>query len=464
MRGKNGSNRRISRRTILRGAGVAMSLPWLESMSAGAPSPAAEKLAEPPLRLACMFMPNGVRPDYWTPAGDGDDYEITPHLKPLERHRGEFLLIENLWNKNTVGRNGHWPKVPAWLSGGFVERTTGGDLDSGGTSVDQRIAREIGTQTPLPSFELGLDAPRTGIDTAGGGFPRALGSFLSWADPKTPVPKEIVPQLAYDRLFRAKKAPVVSGLDPKNPGLVESLQRDDTSLLDTVLEQARAIRRNSSRNDQARLDEYFESVRSVERRLEASMRPQKRWINEGKFPLDRPVAGTPETHIEHVRLMLDILLLSFWTDSTRVATFMFGDAQSAQDYSFLPGVKGNFHGLSHHRDIPSQREQYEKIINWHTEQLSWFFDKMRGLKEGERSLLDNSMILFGASLKDGNRHLEENLPILLAGRGKGAIRPGRRLRAPVKTPFCNLHLALMHIMGVKDESFGDSTGVLQGLS
>lgn len=456
--------RKFSRRTILRGLGAAVSTPWLESSLLGAPKAAADRLSEPPLRMACLFMPNGVNPDLWTPAGDGEDYTFTQHLKPLEPLKSEFLLLENLWNQHTVGRNGHWPKVPAWLSGGFVERTTGGDLDAGGTTLDQIVAQRIGHETPLPSLELGIDAPRTGVDTAGGGFPRALGSFLSWADPKTPVPKEIVPQLAFDRLFRTRRAPVVSGLDPKSPEMLGSLQRDETSVLDLVLDQAKSLRGRSSKADQTRLDEYFESVRSVERRLEASMKPQKRWINEGKFPLDRPVAGTPATHIEHVHLMLDILLLAFWTDSTRVATFMFGDAQSSQDYSFLDGVKGNFHGLSHHRDLIDTRTQYEKIINWHMEQLAYFLTKMRGLKEGDRSLLDNSMVLFGSSLKCGNRHIEENLPLILAGRGKGTLRPGRRVRADKKTPFCNLHLAMMHRMGVKEESFGDSTGLLTGLA
>ena len=451
-----------TRRNLLRGLGVAMATPWLESGVMGATG-GVERLAAPPLRMACLFMPNGVWPDHWTPAGDGEDYEITPHLKPLEGLRSEFMLLENLWNKNTVGRNGHWPKVPAWLSGGFVERTTGGDLDSGGTTVDQIVAQRIGHQTPLPSFEIGCDAPRTGIDTAGGGFPRALGSFLSWADPKTPVAKEIVPQLAFDRLFRNRRRPVVSGVNPQSPEMLDSLQRDDSSVLDVVLEQARSLRAKGSKGDQARLDEYFESVRSVERRLEASMKPQKRWINEGKFPLDRPVAGIPESHLEHVRLMMDILVLAFWTDTTRVATFMLGDAQSSHDYGFLPGVKGNFHGLSHHRDILETRAQYEAIINWHTTQLAYLLNKMKNLKEGEGSLLDHSMILFGSSLKCGNRHIEENLPLLLAGRGNGTLRPGRRVRFEKKTPFCNLHLALMERMGVKEESFGDSTGVAQGL-
>ncbi len=452
----------ISRRTLLRGAGAVMTLPWLESISSGAPVPATENLAEPPLRMAFLFMPNGVRPDYWTPAGDKDDYEITPHLKPLESLKSEFLLLENLWHKNTVGRNGHWPKVPAWLSGGFVERTTGSDLDAGGTSVDQLAAQHMGLETPLPTFELGMDAPRTGIDTAGGGFPRALGSFLSWADPHTPVPKEIVPQLAFDRLFRNSRTPVVSSVDPKHPSLVASLQRDETSVLDLVMEQAKSLRRKGSSGDQARLDQYFDSVRSVEQRMEAAMRPQRRWINQGKFPLERPAPGLPDAHADHVRLMLDILLLALWSDNTRIATMMLGDAQSSQDYSFLPGVKGNFHGLSHHRDIEAQRAQYEKIVTWNIEQVAYFLNRMRSLDEGGKSLLDNSMVLFGGSLKDGNRHDVENLPLILAGRGKGTLKPGRRLRAPEKTPLCNLHLAMLHRMGVMEKSFGDSTGPLEG--
>lgn len=436
---------RISRRMMLRGAGAAMSLPWLESFAK-----AQENLSEPPLRSAFIFMPNGVRPDHWTPPGDGESFELTPHLKPLEALKNDILLVENLWHRNTVGRNGHWPKVPAWLSGGFVERTVGSDLDSGGTTIDQFAAQRLGSSTPLPSLELGIDPPRTGIDTAGGGFPRALGSFLSWADPHTPVPKEIVPQSAFDRLFR-------NGID-------KTVAREETSVLDAVLDQAKSLRRKGSTSDQARLDEYFESVRSVERRIEASQRPQKRWVNKGKLEMDRPPAGIPDTHAKHLRMMMDIFILAFWTDSTRIATFMMGDAQSSQDYSFLPGVKGNWHGISHHRDLEEQRTQYEKIINWNMEQFAYLLTRLKGLDEGGRSLLDNSMILYGGSLKDGNKHTEENLPILIAGRGKGLIRPGRRIRAEVKTPLCNLHLAMLHGMGVETKSFGDSTGPLPGLA
>jgi hypothetical protein len=444
-----------------------MALPWLEVMGTAAPATntaASQTLSEPPLRMAFMFTPNGVRPDHWTPAGDAEDYEITPHLKSLESLKGDFLLLENLWNKNTVGRNGHWPKVPAFLSGGYVERTSGDDLDSGGTSIDQFAATQIGDRTALPTFELGLETLRTGIDTAGGGFARMYGSFISWRDPHTPVPKEIVPQLAFDRLFRNRRAAAMSGIDPNHPAVLSSLQRDDSSVLDLVMEDANKVKKQGSISDRIRLDEYFESIRSVEQRLEASLKPQKRWINQGKFPLDRPSPGIPETHAEHIRVMMDIFLLGFWSDTTRIGTFMLGDAQSAVDYSFLPGVKGSFHTLSHHGDLPATRDQYEKIVNWNVEQMANLLNRMKNLDEGGTSLLHNSMVMFGATIKDGNRHLEENLPLLLAGNGKGTLRPGRRLRAQPKTPLCNLYLSLLDRMGVKADSFGDSTGRLEGLA
>jgi hypothetical protein len=427
-------------------------------------SPAAETLASPPLRMMFKFMPNGVRPEHWTPPGDAEDYDITPHLKPLESLKSDFLLLENLWNKNTIGRNGHWPKVPVWLSGGYVQRTLGDDLDTGAVSVDQFAAQRIGEKTALPSIELGLDTPRTGIDTAGGGFARLYGSFISWRDPRTPVPKEIIPQLAFDRLFRGNRAPVVSSVNPQDPSLLTALQRDDESVLDLVAESATAVRRQGSASDRIRLDEYFESVRSVEHRLQAAMRPQKRWINQSKFPLERPAPGIPATHQEHLKLMLEIFILAFWTDTTRIGTFMLGDAQSNVDYSFLPGVKGGFHSISHHAEEPDRKEQYGKIINWHMEQMAYFLNRVKSLDEGGTSLLDNSMIMFGGSLKDGNRHLVANLPLLLAGRGKGALRPGRRLRAPEKTPLCNLYVSLLNRMGLPEKSFGDSTGPLEGLS
>jgi hypothetical protein len=455
--------KRISRRTVLRGAGAALALPWLETMGSAAPSGTNTRLSEPPLRSVFMYMPNGVRPDYWTPAGDGESYETTPHLKPLESLKDDFMLLENLWNAKTVGRNGHWPKVPAWLSGGYVERTSGDDLDSGGTSIDQLMAQQIGDRTLLPSFELGLESTRSGIDTAGGGFARMYGSFISWRDPHTPVPKEIVPQLAFDRLFRSNKSPVISSLNPEDPKLLTALQRDDTSVLDLVRDQAKSLRREGSSNDRVRLDEYFESVRSVEQRMQASLKPQKRWINQGKFPLERPGPGIPATRPEHMKLMMDIMVLALWSDTTRIGTFMTADAQTNEDFSFLPGVKGGFHSISHHAEDPVRRKQYETCVTWHVEQIAYFLNRLKNLDEGGTSLLDNSMVMFGHGIKCGNLHLEHDLPIALAGRGKGTLKPGRRLRFAKETPLCNLYLAMAQRMGLKEDSFGDSTGPLAGL-
>jgi hypothetical protein len=326
------------------------------------------------------------------------------------------------------------------------------------------MAQKIGDRTMLPSFELGLEATRSGIDTAGGGFARMYGSFISWRDPHTPVPKEIIPQLAFDRLFRSNKAPVISSLNPDDPRLLTSLQRDDTSVLDLVRDQAKTLRKEGSSGDRVRLDEYFESVRSVEQRLQAQLKPQKRWINQGKFPLERPGPGIPASRPEHMKLMMDIMVLALWSDTTRVGTFMTADAQTNEDFSFIDGVKGGMHTLSHHAEEPVRKTQYEKCVTWHVEQVGYFLKRLKSLDEGGTSLLDNSMVVFGGTIKCGNLHLEHNLPIALAGRGKGTLKPGRRVRFAPETPLCNLYLSMLNRMGIEEKSFGDSTGALAGLA
>jgi len=453
----------ISRRNMLRGIGAALALPWMEALQSKAH--AGEQLAKPPLRTAFFFMPNGVNPATFTPKGTGEQYELSPMLKSLAPVKDDILLLENLYHAKTDGRNGHWPKVPAWLHGGFVVRTSGRDLDVGGTSVDQVMAQAIGDRTPLPSFELGVDPTRSGVDNAGGGFAKIYGSHIAWRDPHTPVPKEIIPQLAFDRLFRtASAAPVVSGFNPNQPDVVKSLQRDDTSVLDIVMEDAKSLKGKVSANDGVKLDEYLESVRAVEKRIENTLKPQKRWINQGRFDLPRPGPGIPETHEEHLNLMLDILVLSFWTDSTRIATMMMGDAQSGRGFTFLDGVTGSWHQLSHHRDEPKGLAMYEKIPIWHIEQFSRVLQKMKSLDEGGTSLLDNCQILYGCTIRDGNKHDHRNLPLLLAGRAQGAIRPGRRMTCAKDTPLNNLYLTMLKNAGIDLPKFGDSTAALQGLA
>jgi len=455
----------LPRRAMLRGIGAALALPWFESMNRAIAKPAA--LRGPPLRCAFLFAPNGTIPDEWTPKGDGEQYETPLMLKPFEKLglKEDLLVLENLWNQRTKGRNGHWPKVPAWLSGGYVERGVGSELDTGGTSVDQIMARHLGHKTALPSFELGIDEPRTGVDNVGGGFPRILGSYVSWRDPHTPVTKEIHPQRAFDRLFRTRAVPLGQGIEPGSPAARKSLQADDASVLDLVLDDAKSLQKRISGHDRLKLDEYLESVRAVERRIEATLKPPNRWINKGGFRMDRPADKMPNEHAHQVKLMLDVLVLAFWTDSTRVSTMMLGDAQSGATFDFLDGVSGSsFHGYSHHREKEDKKDSYRRICLWHVEQAAYLLDKMKTLDEGGTSLLDNSMVLFGSSIKDGNRHTERDLPLVLAGKGQGSLRPGRRLRAPKETPMCNLHLSLLNRMGVKADKFGDSTGTLDGLS
>ncbi len=445
---------------MLRGCGAALALPLMEAMVPKAK--ADQRLAKPPLRTAYFFMPNGVHGQRWRPEGNEEKFQLSPSLQPFKGIQDKIILLENLTNQRTAGRNGHWPKVPAWLHGGFVKRNAGSDIDVGGVSADQVMAAEIGNQTPLPSFELGFEPTRSGVDNAGGGFAMLYGSHLSWRDPHTPVPKEIVPQLAFDRLFRTASAgPVVSGFNPNQKAVTDALQRDDLSVLDAVSEDAWLIKGKISSADRVKLEEYMESVRAVEKRLENTLKPQKRWINAGRFDLPRPGPGIPKDHREHMRQMLDILALAFWTDSTRISTFMIGDAQSGMRFPWLDGVTNYWHGISHHENDANTLVQYSKIIDWNVAQFAGFCHRLDALKEGEGSVLDNSQLLFGCSIRDGNKHDIDDLPLLLAGGGAGTIRSGRRLISPKKTPMCNLHLALLQRMGVKKDNFGDSTGVLQ---
>ena len=461
----------IPRRTLLKGAGAALGLPWLAAMNpalGGYREPAAGPLDRPPLRTAFLFKPNGMKPEQWDPPGEGEDYELTHLLKPLAAVKPHFSLLKNLWHEQAVGRNGHWPKIPAWLSGGYVVRTAGSDLDIGGVTADQVLADAVGHKTPLPSLELGADAAYSGVDNVGGGFTRIYGSHIAWRDRHTPVPKEIVPRLAFDRLFRTgTQPPPTSGFVGNGPAVADqlknSLATDEASVLDAVLEDAKSLRRTVGAEDRVKIDEYLSSVRSVETRIENALKPQRRWINDGRAGVVRPGPGIPEDFTEHTRLMLDVLTLAFWTDTTRVATYMFGNAQTGRNFGFLDGVRGSYHGLSHHKNEDEGIAKYVKINRWHTEQWAYFLNKLNGLTEADGTLLDHCQLLLGSSLKDGNAHQEHDLPLILAGGGNGAYRPGRRVTFAEDTPLCDLLLRMLKTAGVDRDAFGDSTGVAGNL-
>lgn len=443
-----------------------MALPWLEAMAATkTSSPNEADAAAKPRRFACLYMPNGTRPDRWTPEGEGSKFQLSPILAPLQAHQSELLVLTQLWNAATNTGDGHYVKTGGFLTSTTITRTTGADLCSGNTSMDQWMARQVGHLTPLPSLELGIEPITTGVDT-NVGFTRLYGSHISWATPTTPCAKEINPRRAFDRLFRT-----ASGLPAARFG-------DNSSVLDLVAGDAQRLKQQLGKADQQKLTEYFESVRSVEHRIQwAKRRAMGEYLEDpaARAEIQRlgqridvysdPAQASQRgiNHTEHVRLMLDIMALAFWTDSTRVSTFMFGNAVSGRNFSFLDGVKGGHHEYSHHENRPEKLAPYERITRWHIEQYAYFLDRLRSMKEGAGSVLDQSMILFGAGMRDGNSHNPINLPLVLAGRGGGSLNPGRHLVFAKNTPLANMHLSLMRRMGVRADRFADSTNALPEL-
>jgi hypothetical protein len=436
-----------------------LGLPLLESIGQWLPSSASAGIAggassAPPVRMACLYFPNGVWEKTWFPDKAGTDYTFPYALEPLKRHREEMLVFSGLDKATSHSGDGHYAKTGNFLTGLAVKKTPGKDISVGGVSVDQLCAQHIGSNTPLPSMELGVDPVISGIDTAVG-YTRLYGCYISWRAPGVPVAREIHPRLAYERLFGVIRAGRGGSSDRRK-------SEDDRALLDLVYDDARNLRGHLGRDDKFKLDEYLDSVRDVETRLEFFSHADPREWHPSQKPLDLAMPkGEPGDHQQHVRLMLDIMALAFQTDSTRVGTFMFANDVSTKNFAqLIPGASGSHHEFSHHQDKPEKYEPYSKINRWHSEQLAYFLDKLKSVKEGEGTLLDNSMILFGSSMSDGNRHDPANLPIVLAGKAGNKIKSGRYISCPKNTPLCNLYVSMLDRMGTPVERFGDSTEAL----
>jgi hypothetical protein len=457
----------ISRRTVLKGLGVTMFLPLLEAMEplAARASGVRGKQSKAPVRMAVLYMANGVNPEQWKPTGYGSDFALSPILAPLANVKSEILVLSQLMNRQSIEGDGHYVKVAPFLTGTHITKTTGSDLRCGGVSLDQVVAQRVGNMTPLPSLELSIEPPTTYVDT-NVGYTALYGSHISWNTPTTPVTRELNPQLAFDRLFRS----------PEDKG--RTVSANDMSVLDEVMDDAKRLQKRVGRADQRKLDEYFDSVRSVEKRIafDAARRadavksdPLARKeiaklggrikdyyaVPEGKRSID---------HTEQVRLMLDIMVLAFWTDSTRVSTFMFANEVSGKNFSFLPGVSGSHHEISHHQNDKGKLEEYAKINTWHVQQYAYMLERMKSIREGDGTLLDSSMVMFGSGMKDGNAHSPFNLPIVLAGRGGGSLATGRHLAYEDKTPLCNLYRSMLRCMDIPTSSFGDSDHELTGIT
>lgn len=449
----------ISRRRMLRGLGASIALPFLQAMVP--PGMSWEKMARRPVRFMCLYMPNGVNMHHWTPAQFGSQFELTSTLQPLARLKQDILVLNELMNKGSIfpGAEGHYSKTANILTCKPILKTTGENINGGGISFDQLIARQKGQHTLFDSLQYGLERINAGVD-ANVGFTRLYAAHISWKSPTQPCTREIDPRMAFNRLFRnfvpaAKK-------------------RDETwkqSVLDLVQEDARALQRKLGRSDQDKLEEYLESIRSLEKRIDneeqlkafarqltPAMKKELTALNLRIDEFEERYVGVDIT--EKVRQMLDIMALAFWSDATRVTTFMLGNSVSNRNFSFLPGVQGSHHQLSHHQNNAGEMEQYRKINEYFVAQYAYFLAKLKSIPDGEGTLLDNSMIMFCSGLRDGNTHSPYNLPVIVGGKGGGRLKTGQNLQFKKETPLSNLYLSLARVLDMRLSRFADSTGEL----
>jgi hypothetical protein len=440
----------LSRRALLRGAGVTLGLPWLEAMMPRSAMGATSGSAKPPVRMAMLYMPNGVNTNAWYPEGLGREFSLSPTLEPLGELKNDIVVLSNLWNAASKGGDGHYVKEAAILTCTTIKKTPGADL-ANGISMDQLAAQRTGDQTPLPSLELGVTPVAIGVDSVVG-YTRVYGSHIAWSSPTTPLAREINPRSVYERLFRASSGP--QGDSAKM----------DTLLLDRVLGDARRLRTQVGTEDQVRLDEYLSLMRSLEQRVQrAGSVTQKAWKPRAAIDPKAAPTDSPNDHAEHVRLMMDMIATAFQSDTTRIATFMFGNAVSNVSFRFLQGVDAGHHDVSHHQKDADKLRQYQLINRWHIEQYAYLLRKLKSMKEGESNVLDNSMILFGSALSDGNSHDPHKLPLVLGGHGGGRVQTGQHLEFSEDSPLANLYVSMLDAFGTPVERFADSTGPLSGL-
>ena len=444
----------VDRRTFLRGAGTVLALPLLDSVSFGA--------VERPNRLVFLFVPNGVHMQDWKPNQAGADYVMPSLLQPLADHRDDLLVISNLAQLNARalgdGPGDHARSAACFLTGAHPVKTAGKNIRAG-VSVDQVAARHLGRATALPSLELGTEPARQS-GNCDSGYSCAYSSNLSWRTPHSPMGKEIQPRAVFDRLFRM-------GPDGESRKARAERLHARRSILDYVRDDARRLDKRLGRADRRKLDEYFTGIRELERRIEMLDPAQPgdevwMWNEPVDEALRAPPGGVPRSFKAHVRLMYDMLVLALRVDRTRVATFMLANEGSNRNYAFV-GASGGHHHISHHKGDAAKIEKIRRINRFHSEQLAYFLGELKKVREGEGTLLDSTAVVYGSAISDGNRHNHDDLPVLVAGRAGGIIRPGRHLVAENRTPLCNLYVSLLQGVGIPTEKFGDSNGPLAGL-
>jgi hypothetical protein len=442
----------LSRRTFLRGAGAALALPFLDAMTPAFGAPARTASGRAPLRVAIAYIPNGVHIEDWTPEADGKDYAFTRLLKPLEPQRERILVLSGLnqHNAQALGNGGgdHARASATFLTGVHPRKTAGADINNG-ISMDQVAAQAIGHRTRLASLELSCERGRL-AGNCDSGYSCAYSNSISWRSETTPNPPEHNPREVFERLF---------GRGGENSTSEERAARSRTrgSIIDYVLEDTHRLQRRLGAADRRKVDEYLYAVRKVEQQIEFAEKH-----GDVETGMEKP-EGVPDDYAEYVRLMFDLQALAFQTDQTRIITFMLGKEGSGRKYKEI-GVNDGHHQLTHHRGDEAMIEQVRKINEYHVQQFAYFVERLNAIEDGDGTLLDNSMIVFGSGICDGNRHNHNNLPIVVAGGGAGTIKTGRHIAYPDQTPMNNLYLSMLDRMGVHTEFLGDSTGKLEHLA
>ena len=448
----------ITRRHVLRGLGAAVALPLLDAMEADAAIP-----GKPiPKRFGALYVPNGVNQKKWRPKGDGSGMTLSPILQPLASVQQHVTVLSGVDNND----GGHGKAMAGWLTGAKVKHT--GDpaaIHVGGQSVDQFLAQEIGRQTFVPSLEFGLQAVRKGVTQ--NGLSNIYNSHISWKSAKIPVPYEIDPRSAYDSLFRH----VSVAAQPRAKAKEAPSVRMQESVLDAIRTEAKDLQRVVGRADKEKLEEYFESLREIEKRMEREEKMVAKGYNVppeiykqikavdarlGKVMMNdgsrQSFSSVPKLdHTNHSRLLLDIMAMAWWADLTRVGTLMFGAGVSGYNMSFLDGVKGNHHSISHHKNNGKQLDMYTRINRYFVENFAYFIQRLDGLKEPNGSVLDNSIVLFGSSIADGNTHSKNNIPLVLGGHGGGKIKGGKHVVCGKGVRIGDVHQTVVQHLGVSSK-------------
>ena len=439
----------IPRRTFLRGAGATLALPLLDSMI---PAFAAttDTGSKPPMRLSFVYVPNGIIMEKWTPAAEGAAFEMTPTLEPLAAFRDQLLVVTGLDNKAAVPPKGERRAGPHASAGGaFLTGVYPQPPAQAGISVDQIAARELGKQTQFASLELTLDSGETGAGADAADTDAYLNT-MSWRSATTPLPVENNPRKVFERLFGED--------DSTEPAERLRRARADHSILDSIGQEVTRLLGRVGPSDRAKIDEYLEGIRDVERRIQLAEESSSREL----LRMERP-AGIPAVYDEDAKLMADLQVLAFQSDLTRVTTCLMAREKSERAYREI-GLEEGHHALSHHDGDPAMIAKVAQINAYHVRMFSYFIGKLRSTQDGDGSLLDHSIIYYGSSMSDGSAHKPLNVPIALLGGGAGRLKGGRHLRFKNSPPVTNLFVTLLDMIGVPVDHFGDSTGKLELLS